>query len=217
VRHRAIELMIAGLLVAGMQARAEVRGKVERVENPQAPREQWRRFPLADAYVTMWWTVTIPTPAHATSSCRYQEVARTDEKGEFVIEGPNFITAGMARSAYSVYARDLEELRHPYGPGPKEIVMAASKRKPEERAELLRYQLDAPCAERALNAAEGVVERYHQVVRQEASTIELPPKPVRAAPATWLDTPGPAAAQPGPDTTVIVVPGQIQRQTVRPQ
>jgi hypothetical protein len=207
---------LACVLVAGMPARAEVRGKVEKVENPEARREEWRRSPIADAYVTMWWTITIPSPAHATSSCRYQEVARTDDKGEFVIEGPNFITAGMARSGYSVYARGLEELRHPYGPGPKEIVMATSRRTPEERADFLRFVLDPPCSERALNAAQGVVEGYRRIVTEEASTIQLPPKPPPARPATWLDTPRPAAVAPRPDAKVIVVPGAIQGQSIRP-
>lgn len=228
MRHRGIErhrsglrrlasLAIVGVLLAGMQARAEVRGKVERVENPEARREQWRRSPVADAYVTMWWTITIPSPAHATSSCRYQEVARTDEKGEFVIDGPNFITAGMARSGYIVYARGLEELRHPYGPGPKEIVMATSKRTPEERADFLRFLLDPPCAGRALNAPQGVIEGYHRIVTEEASAIQLPPKPPPARPATWLDTPRPAAVAPRPDAKVIVVPGAIQGQGVPPK
>src|SRR5512144_3079459 len=85
--------LLASFALAMPQAHAEFRGKVHMLVNPEAAGDEWRRVPLSGAYIAVFWTVTVPAPAHATSSCRYSEFARSDEKGEYVMEGPNFITA----------------------------------------------------------------------------------------------------------------------------
>ena len=49
---------------------------VYELANPQAPRAEWQRKPLANVYVVITWTVIIPAPAHAISSCQHSEIAR---------------------------------------------------------------------------------------------------------------------------------------------
>jgi hypothetical protein len=113
-----IRALAAAIALAAMSptqsVRAEVTGVVYELLNPEAPRDEWRRQPLACAYVTISWSVTIPMPAHASSSCRYAEIARTDQNGRYIMEGPNFITAGAARARAMVYAPGRDRVPYPY-------------------------------------------------------------------------------------------------------
>lgn len=101
---RVLASLLACLALAMPQARAELRGKVPMLVNPQAPRTEWQRVPLPGTYIAVFWAITVPAPAHAISSCLYSEFARSDENDEYVMEGPNFITAGAAQ-------RDVRLLR----------------------------------------------------------------------------------------------------------
>src|SRR5687768_2227327 len=103
-----VTLLMACMTIAAIlpssPASGEVRGTVQEIVNPEAPHTEWRRQPVPDAYVVMTWTITIPTPAHATSSCRYSEIARTDANGSYSMEGPNVFTAALARASGFVYS-----------------------------------------------------------------------------------------------------------------
>jgi len=117
---------LAVLLLSIAPAHAEQRGKVYFLVNPQAPRAEWQRRPLPGAFVAVNWTVRIPAPAHAVATSRYSELARTDEAGEYVMEGPNVFTATLGDPAYYVYSPGLESIAFPY-PGseisPKDITV----------------------------------------------------------------------------------------------
>jgi hypothetical protein len=145
--------------------------------NPEAPRGEWRRQPLANAYVTIDWSVTIPMPAHATSSCRYAEIARTDQNGRYTMEGPNFITAGAARARALVYAPGRDRVPYPY-PGSEmkeqDITMVKSTRTPEERLGVLHVLSMSGCmSERATNDPRGLMKPYLETLLAEARTLKI--------------------------------------------
>jgi hypothetical protein len=171
-------LLAAAILLLSQPALAEVRGVVYEVLNPEAPRAEWRRQPLPNAYVSLRWDITIPAPAHATSSCRYAELARTDAKGEYVMEGPNFITAGLARASYSVHAAGRERVNFPY-PGsretPADISMTRSTRQPEERLSLLLLISTVGCSslDSKLHDPRGVLKAYLESLVEEARALNV--------------------------------------------
>ncbi len=163
-----------GLAVAS--ARAELRGKVYLLVNPQAPRGEWQRRPLPGAFVAVSWTVTVPAPGHAVDSCRYSELARTDDNGEFVMEGPNFLTAGIADAAYYAYSPGLEPVTFPY-PGspisPKDITMALSARTPENRLSQISLFTDPGCRPGTLHDPRSLLVAYLRGVLDEAKTLKV--------------------------------------------
>lgn len=66
----------------------EVRGTVFELENPDAPRSQWKRAPSAGAFVIVHWTGRRPGMGHYESVCIQAAIARTDAQGEFRIAEP---------------------------------------------------------------------------------------------------------------------------------
>jgi hypothetical protein len=169
-------LVAAAILLLSRPALAEVRGVVYEVLNPEAPRAEWRRQPLPSAYVSLRWDITIPAPAHATTSCRYAEIARTDAKGEYIMDGPNFITAGLASPRYSVHAAGRERVNFPY-PGsretPADITMTKSSRQPEERLSQLFLISNTGCFDRKLNDPGGVLRSYLESLVEEARALNV--------------------------------------------
>jgi hypothetical protein len=171
---RLLSGLLVGLTLAMPQARAELRGKVSTVVNPEAPRGDWRRVPLPGAYVVVYWSVVIPAPAHATSSCRYSEFARSDEKGEYTMEGPNFVTAGFANASFNVYSPGLELINFPYGGtlhSEKDITMVKSTRPPQERLSLISAYADPSCSSAKPKDPRGLLEDYHRALLEEARTL----------------------------------------------
>ena len=149
--------LFACLAFAMPQARAELRGKVHMLINPQAPRTEWQRVPLPGAYIAVYWTITVPAPAHAITSCRYSEFARSDENGEYVMEGPNFITAALAHTTHLVYSPGLQRIEFPYGGSPlseKDITMARMTFTAEERLSWIYLFIDPSCPDTKLNRSE---------------------------------------------------------------
>ena len=145
--------------------------------NPEAPRDEWRRQPLANAYVTISWSITIPAPAHGSSSCRYAEIARTDQHGRYTMEGPNFITAGFAHTRVMVYAPERDRVPYPY-PGSEmreqDITMAKSTKKPEERLGTLSILANPGCmSERATHDPRGLMKPYLESLLSEARTLKV--------------------------------------------
>ena len=127
-------------------AGAELRGIVQEVVNPESPRAEWRRQPVAGAYVAMTWSVVVPAPAHATESCRHAEIARTDASGQYVIQGPSFITAGLAKPRVLAYLPGREQIAFPY-PGslssPADITLGKPARSADDRLQML-LMLETP-------------------------------------------------------------------------
>lgn len=66
----------------------EVRGTVFEVENPEAPRAQWKRAPSAGAFVIVHWTGRRPGLAHYESVCIAAAIGRTDAQGRFELAEP---------------------------------------------------------------------------------------------------------------------------------
>ena len=169
-------MLLAAATLAVLQpaspATAEVRGMVYELANPKAPRDEWQRKPLANAYVVLSWSVTVPAPGHATSSCRHNEIARTDDQGQYVIEGPGFITAGLARPRVLVYAPGLERADRAFsGPALKEIAMARSTRSADERLDLLMLHESPGCFEREIHDPQGVLKAYYEALAAEARAL----------------------------------------------
>jgi len=171
--------VVAGfaVLVLGIApVHAEQGGKVYLLVNPQAPRAEWERRPLPGAYVAVSWSVTIPAPAHAVDSCRYSELARTDEKGEYVMEGPNPITAGLAHSAYSIYSPGLEPVPFPAGGSemlPKDITMTFSTRTPEDRLSRLSMATHPGCGGGELSDPRSLFLPYLRALLEEAKALKV--------------------------------------------
>lgn len=161
-------------------AEAATHGKVSFLVNPQAPPQDWQRRPLSGAFVVLAWTVTIPAPASAVSSCRYSELARSDENGEYAVEGPNVFTALAADVSYFVYSPGLEPVPFPY-PGsrmlPGDITMALSTRAPASRLSHLSMLPHAGCFDRTPNDPHALFVPYLRALLDEANTLapQVPP------------------------------------------
>lgn len=171
-------LALLAILVA-MPVRAEVRGMVHEVVNPEAPREQWSRRPLAGAYVTLAWSVVIPAPAHAVDSCRHAEIARADANGRFVMRGPDFLTARLAKPRILAYSPGREQVAFPHPgtlPDPTDITLARSARATDERLEILLILKDPGReAGRRLSDPQQVLEDYHQALHAKAKALRPSP------------------------------------------
>ena len=157
-------------------AHAEQRGKVYFLVNPDAPRADWQRRPLPGAFVALSWTVVIPAPAHAVDSCRYSELARTDEAGEYVMEGPNPVTAGLGHVSYYAYSPGLEPIAFPYGGSPmsaQDITMTFSKRTPEGRLSQISLFTDPGCGDRKLSDPKALFVPYLRALLDEAQGLKV--------------------------------------------
>jgi hypothetical protein len=209
-----------GVLLAAAPAQAELRGKVYVAVNPDAPRTEWRRVPLPGAFVIVDWTVTIAAPAHAVTSCRYSEIARTDTQGDYVMDGPNFVTASLARTGFSVYATGLEPVNFPGGGSPatpQDITMTWSKVPASQRLSRLSAGVDPGCGslERKVSDPRGVLGAYLQALLDEAKMLpadsQLAREHLRSIEAAvrrnaGLDKPGPLRA------VIVPAPGAVQSQ-----
>jgi hypothetical protein len=168
--------LLAALALAMPPARAELRGKVHRLVNPEAPRLEWRRVPLPGAYIAVFWSITVPAPAHAISSCRYSEFARSDDRGEYIMEGPNFVTAGLAQTSFLVYSPGLEPINFPYGgsvQSAKDITMAKSTLAPGERLSRVAGYTDPHCPDTKLNDPRRLLDAFHRGLLDEARSLQV--------------------------------------------
>jgi hypothetical protein len=214
--------LLAALAIAMPQARAEVRGFVHVVINPEAPRTEWLRRPLPGAYIAVFWTITIPGPGHAGSACPYSELARSDEKGEYVMEGPNFITAALARTSFLVYSPGLEPINFPYGgslQSEKDITMARSTLARHERLSRIAGYTDPHCSDTKVNDPRVLLDAYHRSLLDEAKTLEVESprgridlQSIEAAVrrTSGLDKPGPMRA------VIVPASGAIQSRPLLP-
>lgn len=172
-------LAIATLLLVALEAdpaRAELRGKVYLLVNSQAPRSQWQRVPLPQAFVEVDWSVTVPAPAHAVTTCRYSELARSNENGEYVMEGPNFLTASLAHTSYVAYSPGLEPIQFPYGGSPttpQDITMAPTTRAPAERLSHIALFAEPGCPDTNLRDPGGLLLPYLRNVLDEAKALNV--------------------------------------------
>jgi len=174
--QRLLGILLVGALLAMSPARAELRGRVHVLLNPEAPREAWRRVPLAGAYIAVFWSITIPAPAHAVTTCRYSEFARSDERGEYVMEGPNFVTAGLADRAFLVYSPGLEPVNFPYGgslQSADDITMAKSTLPVAERLSRIGGYTSPGCSDTKLNDPRGLLEAFLRSLLDEARSLQV--------------------------------------------
>jgi hypothetical protein len=217
---RALASLLFGLALAIPQARAELRGEVHMLVNPEAPRAEWRRVYLPGAYIAVFWSVTVPAPFHAITTCRYSEFARSDEKGEYLMEGPNFVTAGIADPSFQVYSPGLEPINFPYDGSPqtaKDITMTKSTLAPDKRLSRIADYTDPHCSDTKINDPRGLLEAYHRGLLDEARSLpvespldrrELRSIEAAARRASGLDKPGPVR--------VIVAPSSGSMQSNSP-
>ena len=92
----------AFVMVFGACAQAqEVRGTVFEIQNPEAPRAEWKRAPLAGAFVIAHWTGQRPGLAHYESVCIQAAIGRTDAQGRYEIAEPPPL-----RSTFLVWRHD---------------------------------------------------------------------------------------------------------------
>jgi hypothetical protein len=173
-----LAVMLAGLMLAAAPAHAEVRGKVQLVTNPDAPRPDWLRRPLSGAFVIGYWSITVFGPGHAPTYCRYSEIARSDERGEYAMEGPNIFTASLAHSSFSVYSPGLEQIDFPFGRSQaraQDITMTWSKMAPSQRLSNISMsaQPGCPALENEIKDPRGVLNAYRQAILDEARTLKV--------------------------------------------
>jgi hypothetical protein len=169
---RMLLALAAALLPAS--AGAELRGIVQEVVNPESPRAEWRRQPVAGAYVAMTWSVVVPAPAHATESCRHAEIARTDASGQYVIQGPSFITAGLAKPRVLAYLPGREQIAFPY-PGslssPADITLGKPARSADDRLQML-LMLETPgCSGLEVSDPQRILKAYYESLAGEADAL----------------------------------------------
>lgn len=214
--------MRAGLLAAWIASAAmlpaaptaaEVSGTVEELVNPQAPHTEWRRQPVPDAYVVMTWTVTIPAPAHATSSCRYSEIARADRNGRYSLEGPNPLTAGFARSSGFAYSPGLDHFPGS-DPRSKDFILVKSARTSEQRLGTLSVIARPGCFDKKIHDPKGLLKTYLQSLLTEGRALNVQTREGKISMAELQSAvnQGDPAERPAPGPVKVVpLPARIQR------
>lgn len=219
--------LLLGFALAMPPAHADLRGKVHMLVNPEAPRAEWRRVPLPGAYIAVFWSVTVPAPAHAITTCRYSEFARSDEKGEYVMEGPNFVTAALARPSFLVYSQGMEPINFPYGgslQSARDITMARSALTPAERLSRIVGYTDPHCLDTRLNDPGGLLGAYYRSLLEEASSLNVESSEGRsnlrsiqaaARRASDSDKPGPMRAVIRPSADAIQSNSPLDWQGIR--
>lgn len=212
-------VLLLSLLFAAPGAWAEVSGTVLELLNPEAPPAEWRRQPLSDAYVIMKWTVTIPAPGHATSSCRYSEIARTDGDGRYSMEGPNLLTAGFAEASGFVYSPGRDHMPGS-DPWQKHFTMVKSTRPPDRRLETLSNIATPGCMDRKIHDPRGLLKAYLGSLLSEARTLNVQTRDAKrsmAALESAVKGADPAARQAPAPMKVVPQPGRIERAHPAPQ
>jgi hypothetical protein len=173
LRNRLAAAALAVLLHA-LPAFAEVRGVVQEVVNPDSPRADWRRQPVAGAYVALTWSVVVPAPAHATESCRHAEIARTDANGQYVMQGPGFITAGLATPRVLAYLPGREQIAFPY-PGSlsaaADITLGRPARSADERLQILLMLENPGCSAVDVSDPQRILKAYYESLAEEATAL----------------------------------------------
>jgi hypothetical protein len=171
--NRLAAAALAALLPA-LPVLAEVRGVVHEVVNPESPRAEWRRQPVAGAYVAMTWSVVAPAPAHATDSCRHAEIARTDANGQYAMQGPGFITAGLAKPRVLAHLPGREQVAFPY-PGspssPADITLGRPARSADDRLQILLMLENPGCSGREVSDPQGILKAYFESLAGEADAL----------------------------------------------
>lgn len=170
-------LTIAGLAAAMLHmapAAAAQHGTVSLLVNPQAPPQDWQRRPLPGVFVVLSWTVRVPAPASAVAYCRYSELARTDDKGEYAMEGPNVFTALAADVSFSAYSPGMEVIAFRY-PGsrmlPQDITMTVSTRAARERLSHLSLAAEPGCPLQPLSDPHALFVPYLRALLDEAKRL----------------------------------------------
>ena len=147
---------------------------VYELANPKAPRDEWQRKPLANAYVVLAWWIHIPGPGHATTSCRHNEIARSNDKGEYVIGGPGFLTSSLARASVLAYAPGMERVDWPWAgtaEAIREVSMARSTLSPDERLNFLMLFDNPGCYGEEISDPQGVLKAYREALAAEAGAL----------------------------------------------
>jgi hypothetical protein len=171
---RAAIVWLGALLLQAAPAGAAPHGKVWLLVNPQAAREDWQRRPLSGAFVVLDWTVRVPAPASAVAYCRYSELARTDDRGEYVMEGPNVFTALAGDVSFFAYSPGMEVIPFRY-PGarllPEDITMTMSTRTAQQRLSYLSLATDPGCPLQPPNDPHALFVPYLRALLDEANTL----------------------------------------------
>jgi hypothetical protein len=220
MRIPALAALAAIALLLPHPALAGVHGVVYELANPKAPRDEWQRKPLANAYVVISWSITIPAPAHATSSCRHIEIARSNEKGEYVMDGPWFPTSALAHANLLAYAPGMDRVDWPWIERPealKEISMARSERSADERLSTLMVLdgLSWSCYGQEIHDPQGVLKAYREALAAEGRTLNPVTQSGRSIQSS-LEARIKPVPPPGTPMRVEVVPvdGQIQKHSL---
>ena len=151
-------------------AAAEVSGMVYELSNPKAPRGEWQRKPLANAYVVLSWSMRLPGPGHPTILCRHNEIARSDDQGRYVMQGPGLLT-GLSRPRLLVYAPGMDRVDWPFAERPealRDISMAKSMHPADERLGLLMLFESPGCFGSEIHDPQGVLKAYYEALAAEA-------------------------------------------------
>jgi hypothetical protein len=205
--------MLTCLFAGAVQA--DVRGEVYQVLNPEAPRAEWRRERVANAYVILAWRPTIPS-GHSTP-CIHAEIARTDGSGAYAMDGPAAGALGGIRPmvGVAVFAPGLEIAREPLAPhpDPKSILLAKYIGPAYGRVSQLSALADAGCMTRALTYVfedpKGLRNEYFQALLAETRTL-----PASSSTAVLVGTLEERAGIPQPKMTVRAVSSPIRAQQV---
>jgi hypothetical protein len=92
------------------------------------------------------------------------------------MEGPNFVTAGLAETRFSVYSPGLETVSFPYGGSPwsvKDITMARTALAPHERLSRIFGYTDLQCPDTKLNDPRGLLGANHRSLLDEARSLQV--------------------------------------------
>jgi hypothetical protein len=206
-------LFAAALLLLSQPAFADLRGMIYELANPQAPYKEWQRKPLADAYVVISWSVSIPAPGHSPSYCKHIEIARSNDKGEYTLEGPG-LSIGMLGHAtlMTAYSPGLQRFDWPWAERPealKEISMVTLTKTADERLSQLGFFGEPGCSGVEMHDPKGVLPAYYAVLVEEAKAL----KPTSQAATENLRMLEAKAKSPGPALVpagAVPVPARIE-------
>lgn len=157
-----------------------MRGEVFEVLNPKDPFDQWKRVPVAGAFVFVQWKGFAPQPFHGRSVCLHLSVTRTDAHGRFsvpswwappkpypVIDNEPRVWAGKGRLVHKSDGHT--------GPHSVEVLLVKDQRPPGERLFLIEGDFHTSCDRHArkIRDLDGSLAAFYRELHEEARQLNL--------------------------------------------
>ena len=180
-RVKRLAAFALGMTLGASALAQEVRGAVFEVQNPEAPRAEWKRAASAGAFVIVHWTGRRPGLFHYESVCIQAAIARTDAQGRFEVAEPpplrsTFLVFRNA-PAVAVYKPGFEAANESRPEGARnEWLLAPSKVEAQQRAIFIEVMAHMGCRDAqfrlVLTDPQGLLPAFRDALAAESPRRE---------------------------------------------